>query len=104
MQKAMIAVVTTPDASTVENCGGGTPSIPAATPSERAGRQLREYPASCRRPSCASWRGLLELPEPAHARALQSPACLQETRAARRRHLIVCLHEARHREIDPPER
>ena len=55
-----------------------------------------------------SWRrgdrGLLELPEPAHTRALQSLAGLQETRAARRGHLVVRLHEARHREIDPPER
>ncbi len=47
--------------------------------------------------------GLPELPEPPDARALQSLACLQETRAPLRGTLLVRSEEARHRQIDLPQ-
>ena len=49
-------------------------------------------------------RGLVQLTEPAHARALQAPACLQEAGAALGGHLIVRQEETPHREVDLSER
>jgi hypothetical protein len=46
----------------------------------------------------------LQLPEPAHARALQPLAGLQESWAPLNGHLIVRLQQTRHGEIDSPER